>query len=221
MFIYRMRFVIISAVAAPLSILSMVSAETWRLQPGRDWQQISAQGQDRYLSAVAEIKQLVNTGQSTAVADAYNKLKKDFPEIAGPDLEAFIKAEILFAKGKFTKAVRAYDKFLAKFGQSQLYEAALDREFAIATAFLAGRRKKVLKIVRIRGYAEGARIMEKITDRAGASPIGVKAAVAVAESYEKRGKFDWAYSQWSTISSSLLSVPLNFVRDIPPLPLRR
>jgi len=185
----------------------MVSAKTWRLQDGRDWQQVSpqdaaqAQGQDRFLSSVAEIKQLVATGRTAEVAGAYDKLKKDFPEIAGEDMDAFIKAEILFSRGKFTKAVRAYERFLVEFSQSQLYEAALDRQFAIAGAFLAGRKKRVLKIFKIRGYAEGVRIMGKIADRAGTAPIGIKADVAVAENYEERRKFDQAYSQWSLISS--------------------
>lgn len=201
MFIYRMRFVVILGTVVLLSGSSMASAKTWHLQSGRDWEQVSAQGQDRYLLAVAEIKQLVATGRTGTVTTAYERLKKDFPEIAGPDLDAFIKAEILFSRGKFTKAVRAYERFLVEFSQSRLYEAALDRQFSIATAFLAGRKRRVLGIFKMRGYAEGVRVMEKITDRAGTAPIGVKADVAVAESYERRGKFDAAYSQWSLISS--------------------
>jgi outer membrane protein assembly factor BamD (BamD/ComL family) len=196
-----MWFVVILGTAALLSGSSMASAKTWHLQHGQDWEQVSAQGQDRYLLAVAEIKQLVAAGRTGAVAGAYEKLKKDFPEIAGPDLDAFIEAEIFFSRGKFTKAVRAYDRLLVEFSQSRLYEAALDRQFSIATAFLAGRKRSVLGIFKMRGYAEGVRIMEKITDRAGTAPIGVKADVAVAENYERRGKFDAAYSQWSLISS--------------------
>ena len=185
-----------------LSLLNgIVSAETWRLQPSGGWKAVSAQTEDKYLLAVAEIKQLVSTGQTQAVSEALNKLKTDFPEIAGPDLDAFIEAEILFSEGKFVKAVRGYDKLLTKFPGSKLYHAALDRQFAIATAFLAGQKKPVLKVFKMRGYAEGARVMEKITDRAGGAPIGTRAALAVAKSLERRGKFDQAYHKWSEISS--------------------
>lgn len=204
----RGLFIIMLAVAGGLLASSALLAseegkgagtQTWRLGEEGQWEVVSAE--DKYLLAVAEIKKLVNMGETLAVEQAIDKLKKDFPEIAGPDLDAFIKAEMLYSKGKFTKAVRGYDKFLAEFPTSELYEAAMDRQFAIATAFLAGQKKRVLGALAIRGYAEGTKIMERISDQAGDAPIGVKAAVAVAQSLEKRGKFAEAYHKWSEISS--------------------
>jgi len=196
---YKVRFIIL-AVVAGLLVSSIFSAETWRLSEEGQWETVSAE--DKYLLAVAEIKKLVNMGATSAVGQAVDKLKKDFPEIAGPDLDAFIKSEMLYSKGKFTKAVRSYDEFLAEFPTSELYEAAMDRQFAIATAFLTGQKKSVLGgTFKIRGYAEGTKIMERISDQAGDAPIGVKAAIAVAQSLEKRGKFAEAYHKWSEVSS--------------------
>ena len=200
MFGYKMRFVAILAVILLLLVSSVVSAETWHLDKSQQWKTVSEQNQGKYLLAVAKIKKLVNTGQSQTVQKALKQLKKNFPEIAGPDLDAFIKAEILFSKGKFAKAVRSYDKLLTEYPESELYEAALDRQFAIATAFLGGQKKRVLGAFKIRGYAEGEKVMEKITDRAGDAPIGIKSAVAVAQSLERREKFNEAYHKWSQIS---------------------
>jgi outer membrane protein assembly factor BamD (BamD/ComL family) len=112
-----------------------------------------------------------------------------------------MKAEMLFAKGKFTKAVENYNKFLDEFPQSEFCEVALDREFAIATAFLSGQKIRVLGLFKISGFATGEKIMEKITDRAGDAPIAKKAALAVVEALEKRGDFTEAYDKWSQISS--------------------
>ena len=42
--------------------------------------------------------------------------------------------------------------------------------------------------------------MDRITDRTGETPIAIRAAVSVAKSYEKRGKFNEAYLKWSQIS---------------------
>jgi len=201
MFKNKVRFVIVPTVILLLSGSSIFSAETWHLGRDGDWKAVSDEGEGLYLLAVTEIKRLVNAGQTEAVGQRVDKLKKDFPEIAGPDLDAFIKAEMLFCEGKFAKAARSYEKFLAEYPRSELYGAALDREFAIATAFLAGQKKPILKVFKIRGYAEGTKIMEKISDRAGDAPIATKAAVAVARSLEKRGKFDEAYHKWSQISS--------------------
>lgn len=205
---YKMRFVMVFAVTLLLSALPVVGAETWRLEKGQDWKTVSAEGRDKYLLAVAQIKKLVVTGKAEHARKAFDKLKNDFPEIAGPDLDAFVEAEMLFCKGKFTRAVRAYDKFLKKYPESGLYEAALDREFAIATAFLAGQRITVLGIFRIKGYASGVKIMERISDRAGDAPIAKRAAVAVAKSYENRKEFDAAYYKWSEISDRWPTGPL-------------
>jgi len=202
MFENRMRFVIALALISLLSQqLRVVSAETWHLEKSGHWKPISADERDKYLLAVAQIKQMVNTGQTEDVGKALNRLKKDFPEITGPDSDAFFEAEILFCDGKFTKALRGYDRFLAEYPESELYEAAQERQFAIATAFLAGQKKRVLGVFKIRGYAEGEKIMERISDRAGDAPIALKAALAIAKSLEKRAKFNEAYYKWSEVSS--------------------
>ena len=98
---YKMRFVVVSAVVSLLSALPVVGGETWRLEQGRDWKAVSDEGRDKYLLAVAQIKKLVVTGQAEQAGEAFDKLKKDFPEISGPDLDAFIEGELLFCKGKY------------------------------------------------------------------------------------------------------------------------
>ena len=197
----KMQFVIVSAAAVLLLALPVLGEQTWRLAEDDDWKQVSAEGKDKYLLTVAEIKRLVNTGETKAVSEALEQLKKDFPKVAGADLDTFIQAELLFCEGKFSKAFRRYEMLLGRFPGSEFYEAALEREFSIGTAFLGGQKRRLLKIFKIRGYAEGERIMDKISDRAGDAPIAVKAAVAVAQSCEKRKKFDRAYHKWSEISS--------------------
>ena len=77
---------------------------------------------------------------------------------------------------------------------------ALQRQFDIASEFLAGRKKTIL-IFRVRAYDDGVRIMEKISDRTGSADIAKKALLAVAHSYEKRKKYEEAYLTWSQISS--------------------
>src|SRR4030043_2249385 len=93
----KMRYVVL-AIAVLLSVSSVVPAETWRLEKGRDWKAVSAEGENKFLVAVAETKKLVNAGQTKAAQQAFESLKIDFPEIAGPDLDLFIKAEIYYSK---------------------------------------------------------------------------------------------------------------------------
>ncbi len=187
------------AIAALLPVLSTVSADTWRLGKDRDWKAVSAQGKDKFLLAVAETKKLVNTSQTKAARKAFDTLKKDFPEIAGPDLDAFIKAELLFCKGKFIEAADSYDKLLTEYPESELRDAALDRQFAIATAFLTGQTKTVLGVFKVNGFAEGLKIMKRISDHAGDSPIGTEATVVVAQKYEEKGDFTRAIRNYDKL----------------------
>ncbi len=175
-------------------------AKTYRLDE-QQLKEVSDKSEDKFRLEVAKIKQLANTGQTKALGEAFIKLKKDYPGTAGADFDAFVKAEKLYCKGKYVKAVRAYDKLLFAFPESQFVESALDREFAIATAYLGGQKKPILGIFKMKGYAEGERIMERISNRTGDAPISVKANLAVANGLEKRGKFNEAYHKWSQISS--------------------
>ncbi len=204
---YRIRLIIL-VLAVPAAI-STVWADTWRLDNDQDWKAVSAQGQDKFLMAVAEAKKLVNTGQTKAAREAFETIKEDFQEIAGPDLDIFIKAELLLSKRKLTKAARTYDKLLTDFPQTRLREDALDRQFAIGTAYLGSQKKRVLGIIDISGYAEGIRIMEKITDHTGIdSTMGIEAAIAVARNYEERKKFHEAYLKWWEISLEWQTGPI-------------
>ncbi|MHC4742464.1 MAG: outer membrane protein assembly factor BamD [Planctomycetota bacterium] len=182
-----------------LTAFSTSSADVWRLDSDQNWAQIS--DQDKFLVAVAEVKKLVNTGQTKAAREGYEKLKTDFPEIAGPDLDAFIEAEMLFTEGKFTKAYRAYEKILRDMPQTKLKPAILDRQFAIGTAYLGGQHRYVMKIIKLKGDAEGVRIMEKIVDSVGIqSPLGLRASLAIAQNYHKRQMYNEEYLKWWEIS---------------------
>jgi len=185
---HRMRLMM-PVIAVLLSAMSMVSAETWRLGKDQDWKAVTAEGRDKFLLAVTETKKLVNTGQTKAAREAFDKLKKDFPEIIGPDLDIFIKAEMLFCAGKFTHAVDNYETLITKYPESALRDAALERQFSIATAFLGGQKKTVLGVFEVTGYKEGMEIMKSISEQAPDTPIGTEATVAVAQQYEEKGDF--------------------------------
>ncbi|HUW18047.1 MAG TPA: outer membrane protein assembly factor BamD [Sedimentisphaerales bacterium] len=133
---------------------------------------------------------------------------QDWKEVPAESKEAYVQANTLFSEGKLVKAARSYDKFLAGCDpNSELYQEALQRQFQIGREFLAGRKKTVLGVFRISGYAEGEKIMDRISDRAGGAIIGTEAALEVAQSYEQRGEsdeeyYELAYLKWSDIFDS-------------------
>ena len=175
------------------------AADTWQLKQGKDWQKIAAQPDGEYMLAVAGIKQMIDTGQPKSAMEQLAGLKEKFAEIAGPDLDAFMAAEMLYAENQWVKAVKKYDEFLAAFPDSRFYDSAIEREYAIAVAYLAGEKRRVLKILKLSAFDDGAAIMRRIADRSGDAPIAKRALIALAKAHEKKDEYIEAYEVWADI----------------------
>jgi outer membrane protein assembly factor BamD (BamD/ComL family) len=132
----------------------------------------------------------------------YLEQDKDWKPISDKGKAAYEQASQFYRHGNYAKAVRYYDKFLEECKpENALYMEVLEREFDIAKAFLAGRKKLVLGIFRMDAYAEGIKIMERISKRAPKAKIGAEALVTVATYYEKRGacnssNYELGYLEW-------------------------
>jgi len=181
---------------------SGAAGETWRLDRDQTWKPLQAGDKHSlYILEVARFKKLIHEGKPAEAKKTLAGLKTQFAELLGPDFDAFIDAEMLLAGGKLKKALKKYDEFLAKYPDSEFFEPVLERQYSIAAAYLGGQKRSVLKVFKVRDYSAGVRIMEKIADKAGDAPIAKRAMVAIAKSYERRGKFTEAYATWSDIRS--------------------
>lgn len=197
---YGMRFTVLLA----LLCTGVMAKETWRLKDGESLASVSASPREQYGLQIAKLKDVVRTGESDATVDVLAELKEEFPQYVGPDLDLFVEGELLFWKGRYPKALKKYEKLLKDYPGSEFAEAAMERQFQMAKAYLGGRKKKVLGFIKISGHAEGIELMEHISDRSGLdepNSIGLRAAVAVAEHYEAKEKYLEAYLKWSEIAS--------------------
>jgi len=179
-------------------------AETWRLKSGQTWESTTAGPDEQYLHAVAEIKRLVQEGDAEGAKEIVKQLRAEFPDRVGPDLNLFVDGELQYWSDHYDKAITKYERLLKSYPGSTFADAAMQREYDIAQAYLNGRKKTVLGFIKISGYATGIGIMEKISDRAGIdepNSIGLNAAISVAEHYEERQQYLEAYLKWSEIAS--------------------
>lgn len=186
------------------SCCGSATAKTWRLKGGDKWESISADPQEQYLHAIAEIKRLVATGDSKAAKRALERLKNEFPDRVDPDLDLFIEGELHYWNDRYAKALTKYEKLLKDYPGSGFADLVLKRQYEIGRAYLNGRKKTILGLLKISGYAEGVEIMERISDRVGLdepNSVGLDAAIAVAEHYEQRERHLEAYLKWSEVAS--------------------
>jgi outer membrane protein assembly factor BamD (BamD/ComL family) len=180
------------------------ATETWRLTRDQQWQSVIANPQAEYLHALAELNDLVRAGNRTQAKAALKGLKEDYPQRVGPDLDQFVDAELDYWTGNYEKAAPEYEKMLKNYPGSEYAATANERLFDVAEAYLGGRKKTVLWVLKLSGAAEGIRIMETISDRVGLqepNSIGLKAAIKVAEYRESHKEYVEAYTKWSEIAS--------------------
>jgi outer membrane protein assembly factor BamD (BamD/ComL family) len=173
--------------------------KTWHLAGGQEWQKVGQEGNADFMMAAAEAKQLVSTGKTDKAGKAFAKLKADYPQLAGDDFDAFVKAELLYSQRKYIEASNAYDRFTEQFPESPLKQSALQRQYQIATAFLGGQKRPVLKVFKLSAYEEGTEIMNRIADKAGDAPLARDALGTLAQSNEKRGAYHEAYLAWANV----------------------
>ncbi|MHC5059545.1 MAG: outer membrane protein assembly factor BamD [Planctomycetota bacterium] len=205
LFVVRLTAIVI--VLSGIALVDFASGDTWHLDKGGDWQLVADDAAGKYMLSIANVKKLIDAGQVKAAQESLEQLKTDFPNIAGLDMDAFMEAEMLYAEGKWGKALKKYEEFILAWPDSPLYESALEREYSIAFAYLSGQKRKALKVLKLSAYEDGVKIMRRIADRAGDAPIAKRALVAVAKSCEKRGRFFLAdpdqtdaYETWADIS---------------------
>jgi len=191
----RILFLIIFIAPAAFS-----QQQVWHLDNGQTWSEVSDDSSDGFLLAVSEVKALVSRGRAQKARAAYSDLKEKYPQLAGADYDAFVEAEILYAKREYAKAAKAYSDFLDNYPDSGLYGASLERQHSIATAFLTGEKLTLLKFFRVNAYEQGSEIMRNIADKAGDSPAAKRALSSLARYMEQRGAYEEAYHAWTDVS---------------------
>lgn len=182
------------------ALVAASSADTYRLSSEKGWQNVAGDPESEYLLAMSKIKQQLLTGTNADIVGALESLKKDFPDMAGTEIDAYVGAEKLYAHGKLYKAGTAYKKFLDAWPDSILQPAAMERLYSIATAYLQGEKRVFIKILKLPAFDTGVDLMNDVADRAGNGPMGLRALTTLAESQEKKKLFQDAYLTWQRIA---------------------
>jgi outer membrane protein assembly factor BamD (BamD/ComL family) len=175
-------------------------AETLRLDPQGQWQNLTNDPQGQYILAISEVKQTLSGSSKGDAVKALKKLKADFKTIAGPDLDAYIAAETLYAKRNWSKSTKKFQEFVKNWPESPFYTSANERLFSIGTAFLNGQKRQVLWVVWLPAFDEGVKMMQDLSDRAGTGPMALRALTVLAETYEKKKMYPEAYEVWSEMN---------------------
>ena len=160
---------------------------------------------------VAALQEQVDNRQYKAAKHSAKALNADFPEIAAYELQDFIKAEMFLSQNKYVRSARLYQKVLEEYLDTPLKTPSVKRLYMIGSAYLGGKEKAFLWVIRIKGYEEGVKVMESVTQAEGLEDpngLGLKAAVDVAKHYESRKLYEEAYLKWLEVSTVWQTGPM-------------
>jgi len=181
-----------------LAFLPAVWADTYYLSSESGWQTADSP-EGKYLLSMSKLKQQLLTGKPSEAAAALEKIKSEFPDLAGKEIDSYIAAEKLYAAGKWDKAAALYKKFIDAWPDSILQPAAMERVYTIGAAYLQGQKRTFLKVLKLPAFDTGADLMRDVADRAGQAPLALRALTTLAQNQERREKFMDAYQTWSEI----------------------
>ncbi|MFI4910951.1 MAG: hypothetical protein ACIAQZ_04720 [Sedimentisphaeraceae bacterium JB056] len=183
-----------------LAFAVTVQAKTWQISDDLSLKEVSGQQTDFEID-FAMLKRAADQNKPQELLVAVLDMEKKYPDItSGDDWKAYVEAEEALANEKWKKSSELFTAFLDNYPVSRFYNAALEREYEIASAFLAGQKRRAFGIFMIRGYDDGEVMMRKISDKAGNSSIANRALKTLAESFESRKLYFEAYDVWTEIA---------------------
>jgi outer membrane protein assembly factor BamD len=96
----------------------------------------------------------------------------------------FLLARTLEETGKDQKSFKAYQDLLAKYPKIDNYDEVLQRQFAIANKYLAGKYFRFLTVIPYKSADKTAGLFEKIVKNGPYSSVGAQSQMNIGEAWE-------------------------------------
>jgi len=151
--------------------------------------------------ALSQITHFASKGQREQLDVAIEEYEAGYPELAGADWSLFADAERKLVAGNIDKAEPLFEKVADDFPLSRYVEPAMEGMYSCGRQYLAGKKRRVLKLFKVSAYEEGEAIMRSLIERVPDSFLAKRAYLALAESFEERREYIEAYNVWVEVST--------------------
>ena len=201
------------------SALAVGAESTWELR-GNHWIEVRAEAPTTApvaQPALDRAERMLRAGSGKAAAQAAVEWIRAHPKDA-PQRD---RALMILAEGKFQddKRIEAFyylDQLLDEHPESVLYAQALQRQYDIADAFLAGHNRVFLFLPILGAEDEAIDMLFGIQQRAPGSPLAEKAMLRTADYYYASSDFELASDVYAAFLRSYPRSP-----EVPAVRLRR
>jgi len=145
------------------------------------WVRSAAATEGGAAGQLATIRQLLDKGHNARAVKAAKAFVKKHPQHRDCEEAMMLAGQGELARGRYYQAFQWFEKQLASFPAGKYFLRALDREFKVAEAFLAGKKRIVWGFVRLSARDEGLEILSRIAEHAPKSAIAAKAIMRIAD----------------------------------------
>ncbi|MGE4285284.1 MAG: outer membrane protein assembly factor BamD [Phycisphaerae bacterium] len=151
--------------------------------------------------ALSRITHFATKGEREQLDVAIEDYAARYPELTGADWVLYVDAERKLAVGNIDKAEPLFEKVADDYPLSRYVGQVMEGMYSCGRQYLAGKKRRVLKLFKVSAYDEGEAIMRNLIERSPDSFLAKRAYLALAESFEQRREYIKAYNVWVEVST--------------------
>ena len=197
------KYILLIPLALALSWAATPSAEAALIfRSGEGWNQEEEDAGAAEQSASEQLHKaqaFETSGDLKKAIGAYRTLVRKWPE-SGVAPEAQIKvASLDEAIHELDRAFDAYGKYVSTYPRGADFDKAVEAQFNIARAFLAGERRKLFGMKTFSSMERAQKMFEEIVKNAPFSKWAALSQFNIGQTHEKRGEFPEALAAYQLV----------------------
>ena len=185
-----------SAMAAEPTTIAAPATQPWvgELRGGKYWEQVKVATTQPMVNdeTLDHVEQLISGGQYLAAKRQAVQWVKTHKKSPSRDRGLFLLAQANFAYGDRIESFYEFDELLDLYPDSPLFNAALQRQYEIADAYLGGYKRRFLGIPMFGAEDEAVEMLYRLQQRSPGSPLAEKSLLRTGDYYYKTSDFDLA-----------------------------
>ncbi len=189
----KYRAVILPALlpAILLALCAQAHAEQVEFGEGH-WSAASAPAKGTPAAQLAQIRQELANHRPKHALNLADKFIEKHPRDPGLEEAMYLRGQAEMDRGRYWQAYDYFEKQITRFGGGNFVRRATYREYDIAKAFLAGKKRLVWGFLPLPAQSEGLKILERVVARVSGTQLAAESLTTMGEYYFKHKKWNEA-----------------------------
>jgi outer membrane assembly lipoprotein YfiO len=201
---------VVGLICIMASITSAQTTRTWEYAGGGQWPQVASATTQSVgpNPALDRIEAMIKAGENKAAFKRAVAWLNSHKHDSQRDRGLMLAADALYQYGNRIKAFFYLDELMDECPDSKLYPQALEKQYAIANAYLNGYKRRLLYMPMFHAYDEAIEMLYRIQQRSPGSQLAEKALLRTANWYYADQQYDFAADTYAAFMRTYPRSPL-------------